>query len=264
MFREIYYGIVNFIAGFIYKKRKVVFSDGSSNPSEPAIFIANHSGILGPVVMQKYLKVPKKVWVTSGMTSKANSTNYFFHDMLVGRSSENKKKTRKTAKLIVNLVQPLIKKNKRFIVVNKSSKALLNTFKESLNTLISGKSLVIFPEKHLRYGKYVHSFHQGFVDIARLYYNKTGKNISFYPVYIGNKLKTINVGEPVKFDEKLKRKEAGEKISLELQDRIEKLGASLPEHEVIPYVPQSFYEFYPEYEDDEIGFFNFANQPYSE
>lgn len=264
MFRKIYYAIVNAIARLVFKKRKVVLQEGVELCDEPAVFVSNHSGILGPVVLQKYLKVPKRIWVTSGMVSKENSVNYFFHDMLVGRASKNKKKTRKTAKLMVSLVQPLLNKNDRFIVVNKSSKNLMTTFKQSIQTLEQGKNLVIFPEKHKRYGKFINSFHNGFVNVAKLWHNKTGKSLKFYPVYVGADLKTINIGEPVCYDATNEKKIEAERICNVLQERIEKIGESLPKHKTIPYVPQTFYDFYGEYEDDEIGFFNFVNQPYSE
>ncbi len=261
---KLYFGFVRVLAKIIFPRRKMVWQEGVETSSEPAIFVSNHSGIAGPVAVELYFKLPKRIWLTSAMVNKENGVNYFFHDMMLGRSAKNKKKTRRSAKLVMNLISPLLINNDRFLLVNKATMSLKDTFANSLATLDSGKNLVIFPEKHLRYGKYINTFHRGFVDIARLYAKRTGKALKIYPMYIGGDTHSINIGEPIVYDVANDRHSEADRVCEYLQGAIEQLGASLPPHKVIPYVPDAFYEYYAEYEDDEVGFYNFVNQPYTE
>lgn len=263
MFNKIYFSFVSLIASLIYKKRKLVLPN-DFNKDEPSVFVANHSGIIGPVMCVKYFNLPKRIWLTSAMINKECGPNYFFHDMMLGRSSKNPKSTRRSAKMIFKLIYPLIYKNKRFIIVNKSNRGILNTFNESVEALKSMQNLIIFPESHERYGKYINKFHKGFTSMGKYYYKKTGKLLKFYPMYIPNGINTINVGKPIVYDPCNDPKLESEKICLYLQSQIEQIGSSLPKHEIIPYVSEDFYKFYGEYEFDEMAFYDFVLKPYSE
>ncbi len=258
-----YFKFVSFIAGLIWRKRKVVTQSEIDN-IEPAVYICNHSGILGPVVNVKYFNKPKRIWLTCAMIDKVSGPNYFFHDMMLGRGSKNPKKTRRLAKFVFKLIYPLIHNNKRFIIVNKSSRDIIKTFNESVDTLKSKQNIIIFPELHERYGKYINTFYRGFVTLGKYYYNETGKKLKFYPMYVPNGIRTINIGDPIEYNPDNNKKDEANRICEYLQEQIEQIGASLEEHKVIPYVPSDFYKYYGEYEFDEIGFFEFVNQPYSE
>ena len=259
-----YYTFVKQIARVIFPKRKMVWEEGVVADENPAIYICNHSGISSPVAVELYFNLPKRVWITCAMLNKETGVNYFFHDMMLGRSAKNPKKLRHLTKYVIALIRPLIYKNNKYIVVNKAGRDIRNTIEETLSTLNDGKNVIIFPEKHFKYGKFINSFHHGFVDVARLYCKRTGKPLNFYPMYIGGDNNSINIGKPIAYDLNNKRPEEAKRICEYLQQSIEEIGASLPDHNVIPYVPEAFYEYYPEYIDDEEGFYQFVNQPYSE
>ncbi len=263
-FRSIYYGIVYFVAGIIWRRRKIVYEGGQLDTDKPSVYCSNHAGILGPVIMCRYFKIKKKIWITGEMVKKESGANYFFHEMLSGRAAKNPKKFRKSAKMMFNLIYPMLYKNKRFIVVHKTDKRIIETFKETVSALEAGYNVVIFPEKRKKYGEFVTTLQYGFTKLGEYYYKKTGKSLDFYPTYIPNGLKTINIGKPITYDGNNNSSEERKKVYDYLQVNIERIGSSVPKHKVIPYKDEAFYEYYPEFVDDELAFAEFLSVPYSE
>ncbi len=75
-----------------------------------------------------------------------------------------------------------------------------------------------------------------YVDVAKLYYKKTGKEISFVPMYNAAKLKTIVLGKPIKFNFNEPLDTQREKICKYLKNEITELAKQLPKHKVVPYL----------------------------
>ena len=87
-------------------------------------------------------------------------------------------------------------------------------------------------------------FQTKFVDVARFYYKKTGREISFVPMYIAPKLKKIYLGKPVKFNHTEPIEAERSRICNYLMDEITNIACGLPEHKVVPYRNVSS-RFYP-------------------
>ncbi len=259
-----YFNFVKKIARKIYKKREVVFEEPLTEPLEDCVFVSNHSGIMGPVVSTLYLNCPNKIWMTDVLLNKKTSANYCYHDFLFGRSQKHKKLMRVKAFFMSRLFRPLFVKNDQLIFVHKDGLKIKETFKQSISALEEKNNLVIFPESHKRYKKFVHKFNEGFVDLARFYYAKTQKCLTFFPMYIGDKLATINVGKPIVYNPNNEKLKERERLVTYLNDSIEDIAEKLPNHKVIPYVPQVFYDYYGEFENDEMGYLNFANSKKSD
>ena len=73
------------------------------------------------------------------------------------------------------------------------------------------------------------------MDIARLYYKKTGKELQFVPMYIAPKLKTMYLGAPIRFQADQPMDEQREKICTYLKEKITEIAVALPVHTVVPY-----------------------------
>ena len=120
---------------------------------------------------------------------------------------------------------------------------LLSTFRGTVEKLKDGKSVVVFPEHDVPHNHIVYDFQDKFIDVAKMYHRKTGKEVAFVPMYIAPKLKKVIFGEPVRFS-------AAEPIDLErrrictyLMDAITEIAESCPTHTVIPYrnIPKKLY-----------------------
>ena len=78
-------------------------------------------------------------------------------------------------------------------------------------------------------------FQDKFIDIAKLYYKKTGRALSFVPMYIAPKLKKLCLGKPIRFNPEETIENERRRICNYLVDEITALAERLPEHTVIPY-----------------------------
>ena len=74
------------------------------------------------------------------------------------------------------------------------------------------------------------------MDVAYRYYKKTGKEISFVPIYLAPRLKKMVIGKPIRYDASIPPAKQREKINLYLMEEITRLAEELPLHTVVPYL----------------------------
>ena len=95
--------------------------------------------------------------------------------------------------------------------------------------------MVVFPECYEPYSNICNSFQENFVEIAKLYYKRTGKVLQFVPMYIAPNLKTMYIEKPVCFTPDVPITEEKHRICQYLMAAITEKGRSLPLHTVVPY-----------------------------
>lgn len=103
--------------------------------------------------------------------------------------------------------------------------------------------MVIFPEHDVKYNHIIYDFQDKFIDVAKLYYKKTGKELQYVPLYIAPKLKKMYFGNPIQFCAANPMEEERHRICQYLMDEITEIAQSLPMHTVIPYrnIPKKYY-----------------------
>ncbi len=233
-FRVFIYGLRLF-----YPKTNIV---GWENvPHEPCVIIGNHTQMHGPITCELFLPDNNYTWCEAKMMEFKEVPAYAFSDFW----SQKPKYTHPFYKLLSYLIAPLsvvLFNNARTIPVFRDSR-IITTFKKSLEKLQGGKNVVIFPEYDKKYNNILYDFREGFIDIARLYYKRTGKELSFVPLYIAPKLKEMHFGTPVKYSANAPIKEEKARIRQYLMDELTKVATNLPPHTVIPYrnIPKKFY-----------------------
>ncbi len=109
---------------------------------------------------------------------------------------------------------------------------------------------MIFGEGAERCSPYVNRLQDGFVNIGKMYYRRTGKRLNFYPMYVCKETRRISVGMPIAYDPDLDPQEQREKIVAYLCDGIDALGRAMPAHTPIPFLRERWYRAYGEYEHD--------------
>ncbi len=202
-------------------------------PDEPCAIIGNHSQLHGPITCELYFPDTCYTWCAAQMMNLREVPSYAYKDFW----SQKPKATKPFFKLISYIIAPLsvsIFNNARTIAVFRDSR-ILSTFKDSIAKLKDGKSVVVFPEQDAKHNHIVYDFQEGFVDIARLYYKRTGKELFFVPLYIAPRLKKVYLGKPVKFSADTPLDEERRRICDYLMDEITNIACDLPEHTVIPY-----------------------------
>ena len=102
---------------------------------------------------------------------------------------------------------------------------------------------MIFPEKNEKYNNILYVFEENYIDVARLFYKKTGKNIIFVPMYLAPKLKKVYIGKGIEYCKENDSKEEKKRINSYLMNEITRIAVDLPEHTVVPYrnIPKKYY-----------------------
>ena len=103
--------------------------------------------------------------------------------------------------------------------------------------------MVIFPEHDVPHNHIICQFQDKFIDIARLYYKKTGKELCFVPLYIAPFLRKMYLGKPIRFCATNPMDEERKRICDYLMSQITEIACALPEHRVVPYknIPRKDY-----------------------
>ena len=210
-------------------------------PETPCVIVGNHSQTYGPVAGELYIPGKHEIWCAGEMMDRKEVADYAYRDFWSGKP----KRVRWFFRLLSYPVAPLaevIFTNAHTIGVYHDAR-VISTYRESVGALEDGGRVVIFPECYTEYNNIVHDFQERFVDLARFYYRKTGKELDFVPMYVAPRRKEIWYGAPVRFRADAPAEEERRRICRELMDAITGIAVSLPEHTVVPYpnIPKGQY-----------------------
>ena len=231
--------IIKWIVRLCYPKMKV---EGTEYlPEEPVIVVANHCQMNGPIACELYFPGDRYTWCAGQMMHLKETPAYAYQDFW----SYKPKAVRWFYKLISYLIAPLsvcVFNNARTIGVYRDAR-IISTFKNTVAKLQQGSTVVIFPEHYAPYNHILNDFQDKFVDIAKLYYKKTGRELAFVPMYIAPNLKTMYLGQLVRFRADQPMEEQRARICSYLKERITEMAVELPVHRVVPYanVPKKQY-----------------------
>ena len=195
----------------------------------------------GPIEGELYTPGKHYVWCAGEMMHREEVAAYAFQDFWSGRP----KGTLWFYRLLSHLIVPLalcLFNNAHTIAVYHDTR-LISTFRDSIEKLKEGNSIVIFPEHYDEHNNIVHDFQDKFIDLARFYFKKTGAELDFVPMYVAPMLKTVYYGKPIHFRSAADIKSERLRICDALMDSITDIAVSLPEHTVIPYpnIPRRLY-----------------------
>ena len=207
---------------------------GAENlPQEPCVIVGNHSHMYGPVAGEIYVPGDHYVWCAGQMMHREEVADYAFQDFWSGRPKRTHWFYKRLSHAIVPL-SVLIFNNAHTVPVYHDAR-LITTYRESIELMRQGASMVIFPECYDEHNNIVHGFQDKFIDLARFYYKKTGVELSFVPLYVAPKLKTLFFGKPIRFRADVPIAEERARICAELMDAITDIAVHQPEHTVVPY-----------------------------
>jgi len=233
------YRILRWFVYLFYHKTKVV---GTENlPDEPCIIVGNHSQMNGPLVGELHFPGKHYVWCDGHMMHLKEVPAYAFQDFWSGKP----KWTHWFYRILSYIIAPIavcVFNNAHTIGVYRDQR-IISTFKNTITKLNEGNNIIIFPEHYVDRNHIICDFQDRFIDVAKMYYRKTGKELSFVPMYIAPNIGTMSLGEPVYFDPVAPMDTERSRIRDILMERITDLGCALPEHTVVPYrnIPKKDY-----------------------
>ena len=227
-----FYKFLKWFACLFYRKRKFVGTE-NIDKNQPVMVIGNHAQLHGPFTCEFYFPFKKSIWCTGEIMDKKEASRYCFEDFWSGKP----KRTHWFYKIVAKMIGPLccyVFSNAETIPVYTDNR-VISTFKKTIEALKEGDNIIIYPEGYEPHNNIVNEFRKNFVDVARLYYKATGKEILFVPMYKTPKLKTVCFGTPIKFDASDDIENQKEVICSYIQDEISRLAQELPVHTVVPF-----------------------------
>jgi len=177
---------------------------GDENLSEgPAVFVSNHLGAVGPIAVVASLPVRVYPWVISEMMERDSAAAYLNQDFVEPQLHLTPPFSSWVAKGISKVSVRLLC-SAGCVPVWQGEK-LYETFDHSVDLLVGGKSLLIFPEdpsKEVDPKYKMTPFKKGFARLGELYYERTGRTLRFYPLAVHLDSYRVRVGPPIAYNTK--------------------------------------------------------------
>lgn len=234
------YRVVFWLVKLFYPKTK---TEGLENlPESPSIIVGNHTQMNGPICAEIYFPGKRSIWCASQMMYLKEVPAYAYKDFW----SNKPKYIRWFFKIVSFVIAPIsvcVFNNANTIPVFRDNR-VITTFRKTVEALQKEDNIIIFPECYEPYNNIVNKFQDRFIDVAKLYYKRTNKALSFVPMYIAPALKTIYLGKPIEFNPQADIEKERERICKYLMDEITSIAVSLPLHTVVPYanIPKKDYK----------------------
>ena len=203
-------------------------------PPEACILVGNHAQMYGPIAAELFLARNRYIWCIGEMMNRKEVPAYAFRDFW----SKKPRWTHWFYHLLSHLIAPLaefIFKYAHTIPVYHDMR-ILQTLRQSIARLQGGADIVIFPEKAEPNNGILCHFQENFVELATLYYRRTGAALCFVPMYTAPRLARICFGDPVRYCPENDDSTEKVRVCAAMTEGITRLARELPEHVVIPYL----------------------------
>ena len=236
---RIVFKLLRFFAGVFYKKIEIVGIEDI--PTDNTVIVANHCQLNGPIIAELFMPDNCYIWANGQMVRCREVPGYAMEDFFPYKS-RCLRPVYKLASYALSVLLPCVINNARTIPVYRDAR-IVTTLRTSVRMLEGGRNILIFPECHNKNNNIVNEFQENFVDLARFYYKKTGKELTFLPMYIAPDLGKAVFGQGTRFDSTKDIAEERTRIASFLEKRITELGRALPHHTVIPFdnIPRRSY-----------------------
>jgi len=209
-----FYYFGRFLARVVYPHRRIVHRE---NLREGVVYIGRHMDMFGPIQVMANIPVGAHLWVYHVFTQRADCYAHFKNVTFALR--KNWPAWRRT--LMAALCAPLVVRLMRAmdaIPVYRSHRDVLHTFELSMEKLLKGESLMIFPD--IAYDDTSGepgAFYTGYLHLGRTFQKKTGKPLLFVPLYAGRSNGTLEIGESLQLETGASFPEEKERVTQSLQ-----------------------------------------------
>lgn len=176
-------------------------SDEELPRHQPAVFVANHAGALGPIGVAASLPVRLHPWVIGDMLDPEKAGPYLEQDFVRPALHLPPSLARPVAAVLSRLTVPLLRSIGCIPVWQ--DRELLKTYRLSGDALAAGRSLLIFPEDPtlpINPRTAMRPFKTGFAQLGSLYHGRAGGDLQFYPVAVHRARRRVELGRPALYN----------------------------------------------------------------
>jgi hypothetical protein len=226
------YRFVRSLVELFYKKRELIGLENISK-EEAMIIVGNHAQIHSPILSEVQFPLKCKTWCIGNVLTKKEFIEHAKTDFF----GMKPKYTQWFYTMLAHILAPIAVNgfNDSDIIPVYKDMRLIKTFRLTVDNLCEGNHIFIYPECHTPYNNIVNEFQDKFVDVAKLYYKKTGKCVKFVPMYNAARLKKVVFGKPIEFDPNRSIDEMRKIIVEYLKQEITSLAQTLPPHKVVQF-----------------------------
>lgn len=168
---------------------------------EPVVYISHHQNMFGPFHALLWSPIHIHPWVLHVFSDRKECYKQYSEYTFSERAGMNKTVAKLIAYPLSFFITALIN-SLRAIPVNRGSRKIIQTFKESVKVLQKGEDIIIFPDvDYADTSPETKDLYEGFLLIEKFYFKATRKHISFVPLYVSKSKKTITTSAPIYFQD---------------------------------------------------------------
>ncbi|NLG37052.1 MAG: hypothetical protein GX549_03480 [Clostridiales bacterium] len=173
---------------------------GAEKVTAPAVLVARHQNLYGPISIMAWYPVPLRLWVIDKLAVPEACREHYRTFVGPVRLRLGPIMSRVFAALYMPLVVRLVRSGNS-IIVYRGQREIMKTLDESVQALCEGEILCLSPDiDYTSTESGAVNMYTGFVHLAKKYFKRTGKSLPFYPVYTSRRVDSIEIGDPVYLD----------------------------------------------------------------
>lgn len=210
-----------------FKPRPKIYNSNKEHLDKNALYISNHSGASGPLVLCLYMPVFIIPWGTHEMVGNYRTRwKYLYYVFYQQKLKYNKVKSFIIATIFA-IFSKMLYKGMQLIPTYADLRFKI-TLRHSIDVLNEGLSILIFPENSSNgYDEVIKSFNAGFVLLAERYNKETKKDLPIYPLYFLKRKNAYFIGEKQCISTFLDKGMSREEIADHFKNIINNLGEYL-------------------------------------
>jgi len=193
-------------------------------PQEPTVYICSHHNMQGPLTTLAFAPFHVRAWVLHVFFDRESCYHQYADYTFTERFGMPHWLGNALAWVVSGAVSGLMH-SLRAIPVNRGTSKIMETFRESLNALKEGDSLIIFPDTaYSAENEGIGSIYEGFLMLEKSWRRTEGKNLRFVPLYIDEPRKRVLEGEEIRFDPEKDFKSDMPRVSAAIREGINSLA----------------------------------------
>lgn len=193
--------------------------------SGPAIFVANHSGPVGPAVIAVSVPVRFYPWARAELMDPIRSPQHLYREFAQPALHLGLAAGMWLTGLLSVVTVPMIR-SLGCVAVESQGPWPGSALRESLALLRQGRALLVFPEDPLAPADAttgLHPFKAGFVELCRIYRRTTSTELPIFPVAASRRSRRIAIGPPAFYRDEGHGREAVRALCGRMHDEVARM-----------------------------------------
>jgi hypothetical protein len=196
----VYFRAVHTLDAFLWGGE--LLGDENLPEQGPAVFVANHLGPLGPIGCVSSIPLRMYFWSVGDMLDKELAPDYLRQDFVEPQLRLKMPFSLKFSRALSKITVPLLCSLGCIPVYRGDFERMNETLKISLDLLLQGKCLLVFPE-NANMGDdtslTIRPFQKTVFRLGEMYYEQRRKRLEFYPVAV-HPTRKVKIGKPYLFN----------------------------------------------------------------